>query len=130
MPQGQPPRSPRVAVTLVPPVPVRTLGFLHRFTGESLAELKRRIDAGLPIVELDIFSRDGEAPFDPRVQFDRIRGLLDQAEHFGCAVHLYALEGDEELGEVDLGVVELPPESIRRVLRIEEARLRAERGDD
>lgn len=128
MPQGQPPRSPRIAVTLVHPVPVRTLGYLHRFTGQSLAEVRRLIDEGQPVLELDIFSREGEALHDPRVQFDRIRELLDEAERFGCAVHYYGLEADEELNEVDLRLVELRPEAIRRRLTIEEENLDAERG--
>lgn len=114
----------------MPPVPARTIGYFHRLTGETLAEVRRRIDAGQPVVELDIFGREPEALDDPRVQFDRIRELLDEAERFGCVVHFYGLEADEAFSAVDVCVAELPPEWIRRRLDFEEENLRTERGDD
>ncbi|RMI36753.1 DUF4303 domain-containing protein [Streptomyces triticirhizae] len=105
--------SVRALVVVGEPLPAGVLMALHRTLGLGVAEVRRRVDAGQPLVDVELFGND------QREVTDRLRASLDLLAPYRTAVH-------ECLG--DAGPSEnnrIEPAALRRLIADPPERARA-----
>ncbi|KAB8162017.1 DUF4303 domain-containing protein [Streptomyces sp. 3MP-14] len=105
----RPDHTVRALVVAGEPLPARVLMALHRLLGLGVAEVRRRVEAGQPLVDVELFGND-------RYEVaDRLRALLDLLAPHRVAVHeCLGGDGPSEENRIEpaalLRLVAAPPE--------------------